>query len=158
MITQLKFSRRLSATHGLGALFASKMEDYGYTKNNLPEVILPMPLHEKRLRKRGYNQAYELSYGLLKYKGNTALKALPMQINDRLCWRIKSTAAQSGLGKSARQENMAGAFAIAPEIAHYKHVAIFDDVVTTGATVNALSLALKEAGVEQVDVWCICRA
>jgi ComF family protein len=156
MITQLKFSRRLSMAHGLGALFASKIRDYGYTQYNLPEVILPMPLHEKRLRKRGYNQAYELSYGL--FKSIPKQNVLSIQVNDRLCWRVKSTAAQSSLDKIARQKNIAGAFAIAPEIAHYKHVAIFDDVVTTGATVNALSLALKEASVEQVDVWCICRA
>jgi ComF family protein len=148
MITQLKFSRRLSAAYGLGTLFARRLPDNGYTPSTLPEVVLPMPLHGTRLRQRGYNQAYELSRGLAPY----------IEINDQLCWRTKSTLAQSSLGKSARKVNMINAFSVSPHISAYKHVAIFDDVVTTGATVNALAGVLKEAGVEQVDIWCICRA
>lgn len=158
MITQLKFSKRLSVAKDLGVLFASRLPDHGYTQDNLPEVVIPIPLHEKRLRQRGYNQAYELGRGLLQYSDNLDNQRLLITINDRLCQRIKSTAAQSGLGKSDRQKNVAGAFSIAPEIANYRHVAILDDVVTTGATVNALSRALKLSGIEQVDVWCICRA
>jgi predicted amidophosphoribosyltransferase len=81
-----------------------------------------------------------------------------MPVNDRLCWRTKATTAQTKLGKADRQKNLAAAFAVDPAIARYQHVAIFDDVVTTGATVGALVLALKSAGVERVDIWCICRA
>lgn len=155
MITQLKFSRKLSMAYELGRLFLSQLKAHGYTKDNLPEIVLPMPLHPSRLRQRGYNQAHELTKGL---RYNPAISNLRLTINDQLCWRTKVTTAQSTLNKSQRQANVTSAFSISAKISRYKHVAIFDDVVTTGATVSALAYALKMKGVEQIDVWCVCRA
>lgn len=134
----------------LGELLANQVIQHWYGHTALPEVVIPIPLHPKRLRHRGYNQSYELLRGLKK-RG-----VIPVE--NRLCWRVKHTKPQSTLDKAARYVNMQAVFACADALAEYQHVAIMDDVVTTGTTVNVLAKVLKERGVEQVDVWCICRA
>jgi ComF family protein len=71
--------------------------------------------------------------------------------------RIRETEQQTGLDAKQRRRNIRGAFAVAEPI-KYKHVALIDDVVTTGSTVNELARVLKKAGVQTVSVWSIARA
>jgi len=149
LITGLKFAAKLAYGRVLGELLAEAVNHTWYQKIPLPEIIIPMPLHERRLKKRGFNQALELAL--------PSSKQLKIPINSHFCKRIVFTKPQSRLDAYRRRNNIKNAFEINRKY-QFEHVAIVDDVVTTGSTVNALSLALKAKGVKQIDVWCICRA
>ena len=124
------------------------MSSIKHRKSNLPECIIPVPLHPQRLRVRGFNQALELA--------RIIAKQLNIPLNYSLCQRDKSTPFQSGLSAKQRKQNLKNAFIVTKPHA-YKHVAIFDDVVTTGTTVNELAKQLKNSGVETIEVWAIAR-
>lgn len=111
----------------------------------LPEAILPVPLHPKRLRARGFNQSVELIRPLAK-----ALD-LPLLLTQVI--RHRHTDEQKKLAARERQHNLEQAFQLTQSI-HYKHVAIFDDVVTTGATCAELEALLIDHGVEKIQIWC----
>ena len=114
-----------------------------------PDALVPVPLHARRIRQRGYDQALELARPL------AAALALPLRAD--LLQRIRATAAQSELDAGQRQRNLARAFAVADQAALPAHVALVDDVMTTGATLAAAAHALRTAGVERVDAWVCAR-
>jgi ComF family protein len=115
-----------------------------------PDCLLPVPLASKRLRKRGYNQAEMLA----RWLG----KQLDLLLDDRLLLRVLDTASQQGLDAKARQINLRKAFALAVGAQiKGRHVAVVDDVLTTGATVDAVTRLLIEAGARRVDVYCLAR-
>jgi ComF family protein len=116
----------------------------------LPEAIVAVPLHRARLRTRGYNQALELAKPLAKHF------RLPL-LRDALR-RIRATKAQTDLDATQRRHNVRGAFAVQFDREVPGHVAVLDDVFTTGATVAECARALKRAGVARVDVWAVARA
>lgn len=149
LVTGLKFSNQLAYGRILGELLVRAVTEHWYKNQLFPEAIIPVPLHPLRLRKRGYNQALELIKPLKKKK---LIPILPYA-----CVRNRHTKPQSGLSAERRKLNLKNAFRLELDKS-YQHIAIMDDVITTGTTVNVLSAALKKAGVEQVDVWCICRA
>lgn len=112
-----------------------------------PDALVPIPLHASRLRQRGYNQALELARAL------AADLALP--VLDHALQRTRATAAQPGLDREARWRNVRGAFrADAPLPAR---IALIDDVMTTGATLDAAARALKAAGVQWVEAVVLAR-
>ncbi|MGH8211927.1 MAG: ComF family protein [Rhodanobacteraceae bacterium] len=116
----------------------------------LPHAIAPVPLHHARLRSRGYNQSLELAKHLS--------KSLRIPLSREILQRTRATAAQSELTAVQRRRNVRGAF-----VAHFngdtpQHLAILDDVFTTGATLAECARVLKRAGVERVDVWALARA
>ncbi|WP_397451027.1 ComF family protein [Pseudomonas sp. NA-150] len=115
-----------------------------------PDCLLPVPLARKRLRQRGYNQSEMLGRWL------TAQLGIPM--DDHLLLRVLETLAQQGLDAKARQRNLRKAFALAEgaQVAG-RHFALIDDVLTTGATANALAGILKKAGARRVDIYCLAR-
>lgn len=117
-----------------------------------PEALVPVPLHCARLRWRGYDQALELSKPLA--------RALALPLRTDLLRRIRATSAQSSLHAGERHRNLQGAFAIM-QCAHRHslpaHVALVDDVMTTGATLHAAARALRDAGVARVDAWACAR-
>ncbi len=149
LVTGLKFNNQLAYGRILSDLLIEAVETQWYKNTPLPDAIIPMPLHIKRLRTRGYNQSMEL---LQAFKKQNKIPIL-----HRHCFRKKQTKKQSGLNAERRRHNLKEAFHVELPQA-FEHVAIVDDVVTTGSTVTALSLELIKAGVKQVDVWCICRA
>jgi ComF family protein len=112
-----------------------------------PDCLIPVPMHQRKLRLRGFNQAALLTKCLS--------KDLDVPYELSLCRKTTDTEPQASLSLKRRQENLKRAFV--SKANGYKHVTIIDDLVTTGSTVNALALSLKEAGVERVDVWCIAR-
>ena len=114
-----------------------------------PEVLVPVPLHRARLRRRGYDQALELARPLG--------RALGVPLRHDLLRRVRATAPQSERDAAARQRNVRGAFAVAMAGAVPRHVALVDDVMTTGATLHAAAKALRRAGVERVDAWVCAR-
>ena len=114
------------------------------------DFILPIPIHGKRLRERGFNQATLLA------KGIARAESVPI-LTDILV-RHRHTAAQSSLGMEARQENIIGAFEIRnPHVIHNKRILIIDDVFTTGATVREAVNELWKADPAEVDVLTLAR-
>ncbi len=149
LISAFKFYQKLAYGKILGELLADAILGQWYINTPLPEAIIPVPLHKKRLIKRGFNQSLELLWPLLKQR------KIPLILDE--CFRSKNTRAQAKLSQEERQDNVKKAFQL-KRVLPFEHVAIVDDVVTTGSTVNALSRILKDSGIELVDVWCIGRA
>ena len=144
LLLGLKFSQQLTNAHLLGGLMADAIVTRG---DELPDCILPVPLHHSRLRERGYNQALELARPIAKQLG--------VPLAEGLAIRVKHTAAQSSLEKKDRLRNIKGVFAVRGELPD--HIAIIDDVVTTGSTVNELARVLRCGGAKRVVVWACAR-
>lgn len=145
LITRFKFNQRLLMARVFAGLLAKQI---GAT-HPLPECIIPVPLHPRRLRERGYNQALEIARLLG--------KALAIPVDYRLCQRIRYTAPQTGLAATQRRRNVRQAFGLTNKIP-YRHVAILDDVITTGHTVSELARLLRRHGVAEIEVWSVARA
>ena len=116
----------------------------------LPDLLLSVPLHRRRLRQRGYNQALELARPLA--------QALHVPLRHDRLQRRRHTGAQTELDAVSRRRNVRGAFAVREGVALPAHVAILDDVMTTGATLAECARVLRRAGVARVDVWALARA
>ncbi len=144
LLPRLKFHADLAA----GAVLADVMASTFATVDR-PDALVPVPLHRSRLRQRGYDQALELAKPLARSLG------LPLRAD----WlrRVRATDAQSELDAKHRHDNLRDAFACAPNCGLPPHVALFDDVMTTGSTVQEATRALRRAGVERVDVWVLAR-
>jgi ComF family protein len=143
--TRFKFSRDLAAGRALITLWQREN-----LPASLPSMILPVPLHRRRLRERGYNQAWEMARPL----------AHSLGIPCRHDWlrRIRHTDAQTGLDAAQRRRNLRGAFALPESVVLPAHVVVLDDVFTTGATLSECVRVLKRVGVPRVDVWALARA
>lgn len=146
LVQGLKFGRRLGLARLTGALLAQAATAQQWPR---PDLLIPVPLHDARLRQRGYDQAQVLA--------REVGQRLDIPVDWRAGRRLRATAPQSGLDRASRQRNVRGAFAVTRPLAA-AHVAVLDDVMTTGATVGALVTAIKRAGVARVDVWTLCRA
>ena len=145
LITDLKFNRCYKHARLLGNLLANYLAE----TTELPECIIPIPLHRNRYRERGFNQSIEIARHLSRQL------AIPLDLTS--CIRNKDTDHQTGQPAKQRRKNIRNAFTVIKPI-KYQHVAIVDDVMTTGATVAALAQALKRHGVGRVDVWVCARA
>jgi ComF family protein len=110
---------------------------------------VPVPLHRSRLRERGFNQAIELA--------RPVARALAAPLDMRSCCRARATTAQASLSRTARRENLKGAFTMRHEL-NVRHVVIVDDVMTTGSTADELAQALKGGGAAKVSVLVVARA
>ncbi|WP_353570043.1 ComF family protein [Candidatus Albibeggiatoa sp. nov. BB20] len=141
LIQSAKFYNNLVVLHYLGSLMAQHLDF-----EQIPDVIIPVPLHIKRLRQRGYNQSVELA--------KMVRNKLKLPLNYSHCQRIRYTVPQVGLNGKARLTNLADAFAIKQWPTEWEHVLLIDDVLTTGTTVDEISKVLKSVGVKQITVWC----
>lgn len=143
-IHHLKYSSSQDLATPLGEMMVSYWQDVP-----LPaDVIVPVPLHARRLRERGYNQAALLARELGKGMG------LPVLENALV--RVRDTSSQVDLSAQKRKENMRGAFHCPDDRSAGKRVLLVDDVYTTGATLEACSLALRQRGVH--TVWALTLA
>jgi ComF family protein len=124
---------------------------------HLPDLFVPVPLHVDRLHERGFNQAERLA--------REAARWLGRPVAPRLLERRRATLPQTSLEAADRRRNVAGAFAPAPAAAAWlrrqrrpiRHVALVDDVLTTGATAEAAAAALRQAGLPTVSIWAVAR-
>lgn len=148
MIQQLKFNAKLAYVPLLSELMIHHIPKYLYEKQR-PDVIIPMPLHANRIKQRGFNQSLQLVKPLAKLSG--------LKLDSTSCQRQRDTEHQTGKNARQRHQNIKGAFTFSNDN-NYKHVVIFDDVVTTGSSISELSKTLKQNGVNRVDVWCLARA
>ena len=121
-----------------------------WQQNPFPvRAIVPVPLHARRLRERGYNQATLLAQRL-----GIAVK---LPVYARVLRRTRYTMSQARLGPRERRRNVQGAFSCVGSDVHQKGVVLIDDVFTTGATLQACSLALREGGAASVWALTIAR-
>jgi ComF family protein len=145
-IVELKFRGRLAPAHVVGALMAARL---AARPCPMPELLIPMPLHAGRLRLRGYNQAVEL--------GRPLARRLSLRFEPAAARRVRATHEQSRLDAAARRRNVRGAFEMDSARVRGKHIALLDDVITTGATVAELARAAREAGAARIEVWAAAR-
>jgi ComF family protein len=143
--TRFKFNRDLAAGRALTTMWQREN-----LPASLPDMILPVPLHQRRLRERGYNQAWEMARPLARSMG--------ILCRHDVLQRVRHTDAQTGLDAAQRRRNLRSAFGLRQEVALPSHVVVLDDVFTTGATLAECTRVLKQAGVSRVDAWALARA
>lgn len=147
IIKRLKFNEKLLFSGTLSNILLNKVlersDPYPY-----PETIIPVPLHPFRLIKRGFNQSELIAKDLA--------NSLKIPVDIKSCRRIKNTSHQTGFSDKERKKNIRNAFDVKNSFSA-KHVAILDDVVTTGSTVNELARVLQQAGAETIEVWACAR-
>ena len=114
-----------------------------------PDLLLPAPIAPERLQERGFNQAAEI--------GDWLSQATGITMNAALLARRPGYQAQAGLGRAERRDNLRGAFFLRKDSQLPAHVAIVDDVITTGASGEAMATCLRKAGVARVDLWALAR-
>ncbi|MFC1748199.1 double zinc ribbon domain-containing protein [Pseudomonadota bacterium] len=148
LVRALKFDQKLYCARLLGELMAEVLV-CELADDDLPDVILPVPLHPVRLRQRGFNQALELARPISRRLG--------VPLAPAVCKRKINTDPQTGMDSTARRRNLKGVFEVSVD-SGMSHIAIVDDVMTTGSTVEALAQALKAAGVGRVSVWVCARS
>ena len=147
-ILELKFHHSIIRAKHLAQVFQIHL-DFFYNGINRPSLIIPIPLHRKRLRQRGYNQTSLIAKAL------SHVLSIPSS-NDHLARRYYSMP-QTSLSIEQRRCNVRDCFVATPNSLP-RHVALLDDVMTSGHTLNAASQALKQCGVETIDCWVIARA
>jgi ComF family protein len=151
-VREFKFRGDLAAGRVLGTLLAALRAT---AAADLPDLLIPVPLHASRRAERGFDQAARLAMHAGEWLG--------LPVERRLLRRLRATASQSSLAPAARRRNVAGAFAVDPRAlarlgAPGPRVALVDDVLTTGATFAAASRALREAGLREIECWAVARA
>ena len=112
------------------------------------DLLLPLPLHAKRLQERGFNQALEIGRHLARRTG--------MPLASAVCLRTRNTAPQADLHWRERAKNMRNAFSCTTDLSG-KHVILIDDVLTTGASVGECARTLKLHGAARVTVGVVAR-
>ena len=145
ILPALKYRRKPNPLGWLGQLLATYLKLH-HEHRTWPDAIIPVPIHLASESKRGFNQARLLASVLAREI------ACPVREDVH---KIRPTPHQAELDLQTRRRNLADAFAV--ECTPPAHVALVDDVMTTGTTVNTLAGLLKQAGAQQVDVWVLAR-
>lgn len=148
LITQLKFHASFPPIHLFSQRLLAQITTEWYRTRPCPSRLIPLPLHPNRLKIRGFNQALEIAKPLA--------RALPLTLDTQTLVRLKDTAPQTGLKSPERAINLALAFTATRSLAG-EHIALLDDVMTTGQTLTAAALAAKAAGAATIDLWCVAR-
>jgi ComF family protein len=143
LLHSLKYQTNLALTPVLADLLTARID-----AGALPDFIVPMPLHSARLRERGFNQALEIA--------RRVSKRLDVPLLSAICRRVKDTRSQTGLPWREREKNIRNAFACEGNLSG-KRIAIVDDVMTTGSTLNELAKVLRKSGAVHISGWVIAR-
>ncbi len=141
MVQALKFNEQLFLIRQFANKLAQRIEAR-------PDCIVAMPLHPARLRERGFNQSLELA--------RQVAHNLKIPLLSHVCQRIRDTPPQSALPWKERGKNMRKAFTCTADLSG-KHVAVVDDVMTSGVSVNELARALRQANAREVSAWIVAR-
>lgn len=150
LITRFKHNAKWPFGHLLADVLSQYLQHRFDEDLPRPDALLPVPLAAKRLRQRGFNQAAMLARWLS--------KQLDLPCEENVVHRIQDTSAQQDLDAKARKRNLRNAFALTSDAnVKGRHLALVDDVLTTGATAQALARLLMNAGAARVDVYCLAR-
>lgn len=145
LVYGLKYRNKPEIGRLLGMMFA---QEYKPVK---ADMILPVPLHPKRERERGYNQSKMFAEGIA--------RIWDIPVEDKLLLRTKHTVSQTGKSKEEREKNVSGIFVVAdPERIKNKEIILTDDVMTTGATLESCIVTLVEAGCRKIHIITIAAA
>jgi ComF family protein len=149
LLHQLKYNQHPEIGVKLGKVYGKELAQHGYS--SAFDLIVPVPLHRARLRKRGYNQSSKFAEGL----------SLSLQVpwDESISMRKSNTSTQTRKSKLERWENVKDVFSVKEEnIVKGKRILLVDDVVTTGATLEACGMHLVENGCRELSVACIAEA
>lgn len=146
LVAQAKFQQKPDSARVLGECLAVALLRWGAER---PDIIVPVPLHKRRLAVRGFNQAQEIARAVSELMNVRQVK--------NACYRIVDTRPQSDLSAAKRRRNVQDAFTVSSVLSG-RHVGIVDDVVTTGCTIVALADAILGAGALSVRAWVVARA
>lgn len=155
LLQQFKYQEALSISRLFAHVLQQKIAQNrtstavvnGINQPNI-DLIIPMPMHPQRLKTRGFNQAHEIAKPMA--------KALQLPLNPHVCQRVKLTPPQASLPLKDRVTNIHGAFECKKNLEGL-NIAIIDDVMTTGASLNELAKTLKKAGAARIECWVIAR-
>ena len=145
-IRNLKYRGELAG----GEYFADQMSvGYGaWVRRISPDVLIPVPIHKRRMRFRGFNQAACLAVRIGQRLG--------VAVDLDYLARTGNTKPQKGLGGRARINNLQKSFSVVGENAAYRNILLIDDIYTTGATLEACGRILREAGAKRIYFLCLC--
>jgi len=143
LVKRCKYGGDLSVSDGFAIALARELAE-----EPMPDLILPMPLHDRRLAERGFNQAVEIARRLA--------PRLDIPWTAFGCERTRDTPPQAGLDLKARRRNLRGAFVCELDL-RGKRVALLDDVMTSGASLDELAKAARRAGAVEVSAWVVAR-
>lgn len=151
-LPQLKYQGRFELASLLSNLLAKLFIEELFIKTNFLssiDLILSVPLHNRKWQIRGYNQAHLLAKPLADY--------LHLPYDETALMRVKNNISQVGQTGSQRRKNLTNAFKLVKDLPdHSKHIMLVDDVITTGSTVNEISKVLRKAGVNKITVVTVC--
>lgn len=143
LLHRLKYKGEAHLGDYLGKLLGESIKTHPVFSK--ADKIIPIPLHPQKLRKRGYNQSERIARGVAEITG--------IPLDTRVLRRVQATRTQTRKARYARWENVSEVFAVAlPEQIRGKHLLLVDDVITTGATMEAAARRLRDAGAEAVSL------
>lgn len=151
LVQAFKYQRRLELADLFAGLVAETVVEKVVERgagHPLPDLLIPMPLHPERTVERGYNQAAEVARRLSARLG--------VAWDGTSCQRIRATAPQAGLDLQKRHRNLRGAFACGRDLSGLR-VALVDDVMTTGSSLDELAGVVRKAGAAEVEAWVLAR-
>jgi ComF family protein len=148
LIYSLKYKDKQIVGAILGRKLGEKMKDLSFSKF---DMIIPIPLHKKKLKKRGYNQSLIIA--------DEVSKVIGTPVNIECTVRLKNTDTQTNKSRLERYENLNGAFNVVNKLAiKGKHILIIDDVITTGATIQSLAKELLANGATKISFATLAQA
>lgn len=147
LLQHYKYKETLHLANTFATLFVDKKLSNN-AANSKVDTIIPMPMHPARLKERGFNQALEIARLISNH--------MQIRLDYQSCQRTKYTPPQASLPLKERIKNIKGAFSCQQRL-HGLNIAIVDDVMTTGASLNELAKTLKQAGAAHVECWVIAR-
>jgi ComF family protein len=145
LVQRFKFERDLAVGRMLGDVFADAMLERAPAS---PDMLIAVPLHRNRERERGFNQSRLLAAHIA--------RRMDLPLPDGMVIRCRDTSEQSGLKAVQRRANLKGAFEVMGDVQHAR-IALIDDVMTTGTTLNELAATLLSQGATCVDAWVLAR-
>lgn len=143
LIQDMKYGEQLTLPHAFAKKLVQRID-----RSNLPDYVIAMPLHPAKLRERGFNQSLLLAA--------TVARGLNLKLLPNACQRVRDTPPQSALPWKERKKNVRNAFCCDMDLTG-KRIVLVDDVLTTGASLNALAKAVSKKGAIQISAWVVAR-
>ena len=149
LLHQLKYRGKTELGELLGKMIGEKLLASAQFKGI--DIVIPVPLHQRKLSQRGYNQSQHIAIGIAQILG--------CKVDDKILLKVKETASQTNKGRLSRNENMQDVFQIIETFDLVgKHVLLIDDIITTGATIEACGVELWKAGIGNLSIAAVAFA